>query len=163
VPPDLAALGVSLRPRRAEDLEFVRDVYVAYRWEEVSATGWPEPVRIAFLHDQHRFQDAHYTKNYEGAAWGIVEVAGERAGRLYLFLAGSDLRIVDIALMPAFRNRGLGTALIHAVFQMAREAGLSRVSIHVEQNNPALRLYERLGFRMIEPRGIYFLMEWTVA
>jgi ribosomal protein S18 acetylase RimI-like enzyme len=70
---------------------------------------------------------------------------------------------VDIALLPAFRNQGLGGSLITAVQKMASEEGLLTVSIHVECSNPALRLYERLGFRLVETRGVYYLLEWPVA
>ncbi|WP_448192482.1 GNAT family N-acetyltransferase [Azospirillum sp. sgz301742] len=163
VPPHLAARGVSLRPREDSDAEFLRDVYIAYRWEEVAATGWPEDMRLAFLHDQYRMQDAHYTKHYDGAAWGVVEVDGARAGRLYLLNCGSDLRIVDIAFLPPYRNMGLGGGLLAAVQEQARALGVAKASIHVEQSNPALRLYERLGFQKVELRGIYHLLEWPAS
>lgn len=163
VPAALAARGVTLRHRRDEDAEFIRDVYVAYRWGEVAATGWPEAVRLSFLHDQHRLQQVHYDKYYEGAAWGVVEVGGERAGRLFLFQAGDDLRIVDIAFMPAFCGQGFGGGLIGAVQKQARGLGVAKVSIHVEQTNPAQRLYRRLGFEPKELRGIYQLLEWPAG
>jgi GNAT superfamily N-acetyltransferase len=162
VPPDLAARGIALRPRRDDDANFVRDVYVAARWDEVKITGWPEPVRLAFLHDQHRLQDTHYRLYYQGAAWGIVEAGGERAGRLYLMRSGSDLRLIDIALMPACRGKGIGGGLIGAVQDQARTLGLATVSIHVEQFNPARTLYERLGFHQTGTTGIYHLMKWPV-
>ena len=154
---------MSLRASRPDDEPFLRDVYVAYRWEEMEASGWPQPVRLAFLHDQHRIQDLHYRRNYEGAAFAVVEVGGERAGRLYLHRTNSDLRIVDVALMPTFRNRGIGTALLEAILDLGGTLGVATVSIHVEQSNPALRLYERLGFRKVELRGIYHLLERTAA
>lgn len=163
IPPALAARGVTLRHRQDADADFVRDVYVAYRWEEVAATGWPEAVRQTFLHEQFRLQDAHYQQNYDGAAWGIVEVNGERAGRLFLLHRGDDLRIVDIAFMPAFRNMGLGGALLAAVQDQARTLAAAKVTIHVEQTNPAIRLYERLGFHKVGLHGIYHLLEWQVA
>jgi ribosomal protein S18 acetylase RimI-like enzyme len=37
------------------------------------------------------------------------------------------------------------------------------VTIHVEKNNPAMRLYRRLGFRTEEDKGVYDLMRWTAA
>lgn len=160
--PALTALGVHLRRRAAEDAEFLRDVYVAYRWEEVTASGWPEAMRLAFLHDQYRAQCFHYENNYEGAVWGVIEVGKQRAGRLYLHHSSLELRIIDIALMPEFHNRGLGSALLASVQTLARQLGVARVSIHVESNNPALKLYQRLGFEEIELRGIYYLMEWPV-
>lgn len=162
VPPALAARGVSLRHAEAGDDDFLRDVYVTYRWQEMEASGWPAETRLAFLHDQHRLQHLHYRKYYEGAAWGIIEVGGERAGRLYLLFAPGDFRVVDIALMPRYRDGGLGGGLLAAVQQQAQALGAAKVSIHVEQSNPALRLYERLGFRRIEERGPYFLLEWPV-
>lgn len=45
------------------------------------------------------------------------------------------------------------------VLDRAASAG-KKVRIHVEHNNPALRLYERLGFEQVEEQGIYYLMEW---
>jgi ribosomal protein S18 acetylase RimI-like enzyme len=162
VPAHLAVTGVSLRERTGADAEFVRDVYVAYRWPELSVTGWPDAVKLEFLHEQHRMQDAHYGRFYQGAAWGIVEMRGERAGRLYLFRQGTDLRIVDIALLPAFRNLGLGSSLIKAVQSMAAEERLVKVSIQAEGTNRALRLYERLGFRAVETRSVHHRLEWRV-
>lgn len=163
VPAALAARGVTLRHRRDEDADFLRDVYVAYRWSELAVTGWPVEQRLAFLHDQYRLQDLHYRTHYDGAAWGVIEVAGERAGRLFLLNAGADLRIVDIAFMPAFCNQGYGGALIAAVQEQARDLGVGKVSIHVEQTNPAQRLYRRLGFAPVDVRGVYHLLEWPVA
>lgn len=163
IPPALAARGVSLRPRGDGDTDFIRDVYVAYRWDEVAATGWPEPMRLAFLHDQFLMQERHYGSNYDGAAWGIVEVAGQKAGRLFLHLRDDELRIVDIAFLPAFRNMGLGGGLLAAVQDQTRALGVSKATIYVEQTNPAMRLYERLGFRDAGLHGIYHLMEWLVG
>jgi ribosomal protein S18 acetylase RimI-like enzyme len=73
-----------------------------------------------------------------------------------------DLRIVDIALLPEFRAQGLGSGLIEAVFAAARVTG-SKVSIHVENFNPARRLYERLGFIEVGEHGVYRRMEWQPA
>ncbi|MFP5246640.1 MAG: GNAT family N-acetyltransferase, partial [Thermoanaerobaculia bacterium] len=69
------------------------------------------------------------------------------------------LRVMDIALVPEHRGRGIGGVLMHELLSRARAEGRS-VSIHVEMNNPAMRLYERLGFRQIDSYGIYHLMEW---
>jgi ribosomal protein S18 acetylase RimI-like enzyme len=70
---------------------------------------------------------------------------------------GSDLRVMDIALLPAWRGRGFGSQLMRALFQLADAEGRS-VSIHVERNNPALALYRRLGFDLEEDRGVYLFL-----
>lgn len=163
VPAALAARGVTLRPRTDDDCDFLRDVYVAYRWSELAATGWPEAVRLSFLHDQQRLQEAHYSQHYDGAAWGVIEVNGERAGRLYVLNTGLDLRIIDIAFLPQFCNQGIGGGLIEALQKQARRMGVAKVSIHVEHTNPAQRLYRRLGFEQTGSSGVYHLLEWPVA
>jgi ribosomal protein S18 acetylase RimI-like enzyme len=66
---------------------------------------------------------------------------------------------MDIALLPPHRNRGIATALLRDL-QTEAAAAAKSLSIHVEQFNPALRLYTRLGFRPIAEHGVYLLMEW---
>jgi ribosomal protein S18 acetylase RimI-like enzyme len=87
-------------------------------------------------------------------------VAGVPAGRLYVDRRPGDLRIVDVALLPEFRGRGIGEALIRDLQRAAAAEGRI-VSIHVELTNPAARLYERLGFVLAEDLGVYRRMEWT--
>jgi ribosomal protein S18 acetylase RimI-like enzyme len=72
----------------------------------------------------------------------------------------SQLRIIDIALVPEAQSQGFGSALLADIFTRARTA-TKKVSIHVEKNNPAMRLYERLGFAKAEDKGIYDLLEWS--
>ena len=69
------------------------------------------------------------------------------------------IRIVDIALLPDYCNRGIGTSLLRGLQSEAAAAG-KPLRIHVERFNPALRLYERLGFHPIADRGVYLFMEW---
>ena len=64
-----------------------------------------------------------------------------RASRLYKFLYRQDKRGRD--LQREVRGRGVP------------------LTIHVERFNPALRLYERLGFEAIEDKGVYLFLEWT--
>ena len=66
----------------------------------------------------------------------------------------------DIALLPEFCSRGIGTTVLRGLQSEAAAAG-KPLRIHVERFNPALRLYERLGFRQIDDRGVYLFMEWT--
>src|SRR6185437_16635571 len=103
-------------------------------------------------------QDAYYREHYASAAFDVIEVDGEPAGRLYVARWDHDIRIIDIALLPEYRGRGIGTALLRELLAEAAADG-KRLSIHVELNNPARRLYERLGFVQVEERGVYLLME----
>jgi ribosomal protein S18 acetylase RimI-like enzyme len=163
LPEALVAAGLKLRPREESDADFLRDVYVAYRLDEMRAAHWPLDQILPFLHDQYRLQKHHYDTHYQGAVFGVVELGGERAGRLYLLNMGTELRIIDIAFLPAFRGRGLGRQLIQLVGAQARDLGLAKVFLNVAMTNPAISLYLRLGFNTIRADGVYQLMEWPIT
>ena len=67
---------------------------------------------------------------------------------------------MDVALLPAYRGRGVGTQLLEQILAEGRQLNLP-VTIHVERFNHALRLYERLGFRVEEDKGVYLFLKWT--
>lgn len=152
------AAGVELRAVVPDDRPFLRAVYGSVRWEELQPTGWSDAQKNAFLDSQFAAQHDHYEKNYDNASYSIVVVDGLPAGRLYVARWPDEIRIMDIALLPSARGRGVGTSLLRALIDEAAAAG-KRVTIHVESENPALRLYERLGFDRVEDRGPYWLME----
>lgn len=161
MPPPLDAAarhGISYRPMTKADLPFLAELYASTRAEELAATGWPAAMQRDFLARQHEAQHRHYAVHYADAERLIVERGGERVGRLYLAEWSREFRVVDISLVPASRGTGIGGAILSDVIAAAEAAGKA-VSIHVEKNNPARRLYERLGFALREDKGIYDLME----
>jgi len=153
---------VTLRAASAEDGEFLVAVYASTRLEELSATAWSDEQKQQFCRMQFSAQDSHYRQHYPSAEYGIIEVAGVPAGRLTVDRWGAEIRVMDLALLPAFRGHGIGTHLLDAL-QREAAASAKTLSIHVERTNPALRLYQRLGFQMLEDKGIYLLLEWRPA
>ena len=151
---------VSLRPITEDDLPFLRRVYVTSRDYEMAVVPWSEEQKLAFLEGQFAAQHAHYRQHFTKAEFWIVLVDGEPAGRLYLDRRAEEHRLVDVSLAPEHRGQGLGSALLRDVMADAAAAG-KRVTIHVEIFNPAMRLYQRLGFRAIDDQGPYHLMEWV--
>ncbi len=108
---------------------------------------------------QFEAQAAHYQQHYLTAEYDIIEVQESPVGRLYVDRWAREIRIMDIAILPEHRGRGIGTQLLRELQNESERCGKS-LSIHVERMNPALALYQRLGFRMIEDKGVYLLMEW---
>jgi ribosomal protein S18 acetylase RimI-like enzyme len=153
---------VRLRPVVDADRAFLVDLYASTREEELAQVDWDEPAKRAFIEHQFAAQDGHYRGNYPGATLDLIEVDGERAGRLYVHRGPRDIRIMDIALAPAFRGRGIGTALLQSLIDEAEGSG-RKLSIHVEMNNPARFLYGRLGFLPAGEHGVYVLMERAPA
>ena len=147
-----------LRPVADADRAFLVELYASTREEELAQVEWDTGAKRAFLEQQFSAQDAHYRANYSGATLDVIEVDGEPAGRLYVHRGPSDIRIMDIALAPEFRGRGIGTSLLRELIAEADESG-RKLSIHVEMNNPARSLYDRVGFRPAGEHGVYVLME----
>jgi len=147
-----------LRPVADDDRAFLVELYGEVREPELAHVPWDQATRRAFVEHQFAAQDAHYRENYPGATLDVVEVDGERAGRLYVHRGPSDIRIMDIGLLAAFRGRGIGTGLLRTLVHEAA-AGGRKLSIHVEGNNPARTLYDRLGFGPAGEHGVYVLME----
>jgi ribosomal protein S18 acetylase RimI-like enzyme len=152
------AITLTLRKVTERDLDFLSKVYASTRYEELKATGWSQQQMDEFLMMQFEAQHQFYKEQFAEASFKIVQSDGQDAGRLYLDYRDDEVRIVDIALLPQFRGTGVGTRLLKNVIQDAIDKDLA-VRIHVEKNNPALSLYQRLGFKQIGDRGVYWLME----
>jgi ribosomal protein S18 acetylase RimI-like enzyme len=148
---------LTVRPRTPADTEFLAALYASTRATELAQVPWPDDAKRAFLRSQFEAQTRHYDLHYADAEFLVLERDGRAIGRLILSWGDGDLHVVDIALLPACCGMGLGTSLLRAVQAQAANS----VSIHVERFNPALRLYQRLGFVHEEDTGVYFRMRWT--
>lgn len=149
LPFTLISRHISLRVQTNEDSEFIKTLYTSVRWQELSATEWPEQLKHAFLDQQLTLQTRHYLSHYDSLWRGIILRRESPVGRLYLWRNGDDLRIVDLSLLPDQRRQGIGTQLLQSVIDQAARTGLG-TSLHVQSGNPARALYQRLGFRSVE-------------
>ncbi len=154
-------LNVTYRKVTLADDEFLYRVYAPTRESELEQTGWSDEEKEAFCRMQHKAQSSHYFTHYKGARFDIILVDDEPAGRLYVDKWDTEIRIIDIALLPEYQKQGIGASIMGEMLDQGRVEG-TKVSIHVEMKNPALKLYKRLGFEKIEEvNGIYYLMEWA--
>ncbi len=152
--------SISLRPVQVTDRDFLFQVYASTRAQELAIVPWSPTEKDAFLRQQFEAQHRHYQAAYPDGQFSVVCADKRDIGRLYVWRGSEELRIIDIALLPEWCRQGIGTQLIRGVLDEAAANG-RRVTIHVELNNPAKRLYERLGFKPVSDSGIYRLLEWT--
>jgi len=103
---------ITLRPASPADEPFLYQVYMSTRLEELASLPWDEAQRQAFLTMQFAAQRHHYHTQYNDASFEVILCDGEPSGRLYVARWPEEIRIIDIALAPAYRGRGVGTALI---------------------------------------------------
>lgn len=146
---------IALRPVEAGDADFLRALFVADRRALFAAAALPEPMLAMLLDQQYRAHEVGTAQEHPEAERSVILADGAAVGRLVTapdHRAGArTLRIVDIALVPEARGRGIGTTVLEDTIRSAREAGWTALSLMVTHTNPhAARLYRRLGFR---PRG----------
>lgn len=150
---------VRFRPVEPGDREILINLYASTREAEMALVPWTDEEKERFLQMQFEAQDKYYREQFQDAEFSVMEVGGRPIGRLYVDRRDNEIRIIDIALYPEHRGMGIGSRVMGSLLDEAREAG-KPVRIHVEKNNPAQRLYRRLGFEKIEDQGVYDLMEW---
>ncbi len=153
------AREISFRPIRPDDEAFLLRLYSSTRQDEMAMLDWPQEEKETFLRQQFEAQHKYYQSSFKKAVFEVVLLAGEPAGRLYMDRREDEHRLIDIALLPEHRGKGLGGKLMADILAEAQKVG-KPVRIHVERNNPAMHLYHRLGFENIEDQGVYYLMEW---
>ena len=152
--------SITLRPVGPDDQEFLLEVYASTRAEELALVPWTSEQRDIFVRSQFAAQQEHYSQKYPAASHDVILFEGRQVGRLYVARLDREIRIVDITLLPGERNAGIGSYLLR---QLLDEANRSRkvTRIYVEEFNPSLRLFERLGFSPSEQHGIHLLLQWS--
>jgi ribosomal protein S18 acetylase RimI-like enzyme len=154
---------VRFRAATEDDVPFMARLYASTREDELKVLPWTDEQKAEFLNMQFRAQKQFYERQYGDCQFLVIEDQdGTGVGRLYIDRSHDDIRIVDIALLPQWRGKGLGRELLQEILDEAAAANRA-VTIHVEHFNPAMRLYERLGFRHIDTNGVYHLMEWRAG
>jgi len=151
--------GVTLRPARAHDAPFLRRLYASTREQELAALAWSPTQRETFLRLQLEAQERHYRSYYPQAQFDVIERRGAPVGRLVVNRSVGAIQVIDIALLPGQRGAGLGSTLLRELQDEAELQGRS-VRLRVARANRALRLYARLGFRVLDEDEIYVGMEW---
>jgi ribosomal protein S18 acetylase RimI-like enzyme len=150
--------AITVRPEQPSDEAFLFELYASTRQEELDAWGWPPEMRRSFLTLQFKASQG-YHHAFPQAEFQIVLLDGVPAGRLILNRTPTEWQLVDIALLPAFRNAGLGAALLQRIMGEAATA-VKPFRLQVRQGNRAARLYQRLGFVQTRETKLHLEMEW---
>jgi ribosomal protein S18 acetylase RimI-like enzyme len=152
----------SLRPVVDGDADFLFALYSSTRQSEMDLlVEWTDEQRHQFLAMQHLAQASDYDRRFPDATYDVVMVGGVPVGRLWVERNTDEIRLLDIAVLPEYRGRGIGTVLLRQLQDEARERGVP-LRDSVSYDNPrAEALYRRLGFRQIGDSGTYRALEWT--
>jgi ribosomal protein S18 acetylase RimI-like enzyme len=151
-------MTISLRPHQENDRDFLFQLYASTRLEEIAPFGWPAAQQEAFLRMQFTTQQQWYSMSYAQAEHQIIEQDGVPIGRMMVSREKPAAVLVDIALLPEHRGKGIGGALIRELMEQCDQQKLP-LRLQVLRTNPALRLYERLGFLRTAEDQVYIQME----
>lgn len=151
--------GATLRPTRLEDAEFLFRVFVHSRAAARALLASDDPAHDALLRMQFQAQDHAYRAQFPNARFDVIESAGAPIGRLVVDRRERAIHVVDVALLPEHRSRGIGTALLRALIAEAAANGQA-VTLSVDRDSPARSLYRRLGFATVSEDAVYAAMAW---
>ena len=149
---------IQLRPVEEKDTAFIEAVYRTTREAELNLTNWSEYQKSAFINMQSMAQLADYKTKCPGARLQVIIYNKKDAGRFFTCETENEIRLLDITILPEFIGKGIGTNLLHRLIQRSNKVQ-KKISLQVIASNPALKLYQRLGFVYIKSAGFYYYME----
>jgi ribosomal protein S18 acetylase RimI-like enzyme len=148
-----------LRPLRPEDQSFLIKLYAITRAEELATWGWDKARQETFIKMQFTAQQRWYQAAYPEAEHQLIILKDNPIGQILVRREKSTIELIDISLLPEYRNGGVGTALLGELIEESRKSGVP-LRLQVQRNNQAaIRLYQRLGFSTIEQDEVYYRME----
>jgi ribosomal protein S18 acetylase RimI-like enzyme len=150
---------IELRPAKAADEPLLARVFADARAGALRSAGLGECGLELLLGIQRRAQDAEYRAAYPQAEHLVVEADGAAVGRVVIDRRPGEHRIVDLALLAAWRGRGVGSSVLRALQADAAATG-RMLGLRVARGNPAGRLYARLGFCEVAADEMYVEMAW---
>ncbi len=149
-----------LRPVTPSDEEFLIAVYGGTRADELAQVEWAEGQKEQFVRWQYGLQRSEYESRFPDGDYCVILINDRPAGRIWVGKDDEQIRLLEIAIMPEFQNRGAGTILLRRLIEQASQTNKFLRHMVFVLNNDAHRFYERLGFTVIEDLGAYKHMEW---
>ena len=106
------------------------------------------------------FQWARFDASFNPEEFQVVVHGGIDVGFLACRETAGEIQLLNIMIAPEFQNRGLGSAVLRGLLAQAQSRHAA-VQLQVMKVNPARRLYERLGFVVIEETATHYRMAWA--
>jgi GNAT superfamily N-acetyltransferase len=150
----------TLNPITGEDESFLLAVYSSTRADEMAMVPWSDEQKNAFLLMQFQAQIQYYRERYPQASFDVIKLDNKSIGRFYVAELDDQIRIIELTILPEHRNKGIGSKLIEEILEKARQQK-NPVRIYLENFNPAVRLFSRLGFKPGAEEGIHVLWRWA--
>jgi len=152
--------SITLRPASATDDKFFLQLFQSSRGDDLRGLGWDEDRIGQFLEMQYEAQKNFQASDFPRASDEVILFNTTPIGRLIADRHADEIRLVEIALLGEFRNRGIGSEIIR---NLQKDAGFQGkpLRLQVIRFSRAVGLFERLGFTRTSETGTHFQMEWV--
>ncbi len=139
--------SVGLRQASQADADFI------YRLVEVTMRAYVEQTWGSFSEEINRRNIAEIIA---AKTYSVIQCRGEDIGAISVVRHPDFIQLNQLFILPQYQNKGIGTSLVRELASEAQHTGMP-LRLRVLKNNPARRLYERLGFRVssITPERVY--------
>jgi ribosomal protein S18 acetylase RimI-like enzyme len=151
---------VLLRPEREEDQPFRYELFCNSRLPEWYQVELDPAVREQLMQHQFNAQTVSYRAQFPNARFDIIWLDGRPIGRIIVDGPHRFLHIVDQAIVPELRSRGIGSAIMRYFMDRAAAAAVPVELQVASTNDPSMQLYLRLGFVPVEENAMYINMRW---
>lgn len=151
---------IKVRPAAGDDQQFLKEVYFSTRAGEMAAFSWDEAQIIAFLEMQFQVRQQAYRMQFPNAEYSIVTVGEDDVGCLTVERSADRIRLVDIAILPEYRENGIASK---AIKQLQEEADQTSkpIGLRVDKtNDTAMRVYKKHSFVITGETQVLYEMEW---
>ena len=152
--------SITTRSTKPEDQSFLAELYQSSRGDDLRGLGWDEERIGEFLGMQYEAQRNFYDSDYPEAVDELILLEDKPIGRLLTESRQHEIRCIDLSLLPAHRERGLGTGIIQELKERARREN-KPLRLQVIRFSRAVNLFDRLGFVRTSETGTHFQMEWV--
>ena len=149
---------LTLRPVRPDDLAFLLALYTESHAKDLAAMPLPDAQKAQLIRSQYDMQDAQYRRDYPDADFLIITWHDQPIGRFSKATSAQMVHLIDIALIPQSQGQGIGTTLLRHVLQEADALKLPS-ELKVLMSNPAIHLYQRLGFEQVDLQAPHIIMQ----
>lgn len=148
-----------------DDGDFHAQVHAAAFADQWHGLGLDPDQLAPLIEMQSAAQLSQYRQQYPSAEWSVIQVAGQRLGRLVVDRTPHEVRVVDLALLAEARGQGIGSTVLAGLYTEAQMSGLPVTASVMASNAGGRSLFARLGFQEVATNddvdpGLYIPLVW---
>ena len=150
--------SITVRPICVTDEPFLFRLFCSAREHQFASPGIPLDQKEQLMQMQFQAQQQQYRGQFPNAEFDLVLNNDVPVGNFYTLRGPGEFVLIDITLLPEHRNGGIGARLVQDLIAQANSEN-EPLSAHVLKDNPAWRLWQRLGFCLVNDDGMYLRIE----